>query len=263
MIGTYNKEALTNIVEPLQAISSVFGNNSVHVVYENSDDDMFIHTVNQKKSVYAIYLLKVDDVIENYSSKLKEACIWDVKFFMNVLNKYVNPIYVDNVEINWSENAKNKIEIKCGNEVSEFYMSDSGLFSESRKTSRKLNTSSLTEACSFTLDGNNLKKLKSSIAVFEEQHEFVLSGNEGDDYISVALSSDSSTQTNKNTSKIEGVEVKTDFSLKFPKEDIKGLLACNDKFDIEVFTGPKSIMGATYAKEHYDMKFYFSPLTSN
>jgi hypothetical protein len=259
MDGIYNKSAIANLVDPLKAISNVLGNKSVHVVYENEDDSMFISTVNAEKSVFAMHELKAKECIENYSVGKEELPIWDTKFFIEIIAKYQNDIYTDDVEVKTQDN---KIIISCGDETSEFFLGQASLFETTRCKFRTLKTNSLTEAAKFTLDGVNLKKLLNNINVFVDQDEITFLGQEGDDHITVRLSSSSGTVFNKNESKIEGVSVSDSFEMKFPKESIKGLIGCNNSFSLAVYTGKKRLINASYEKESYKMNFYFSPLSS-
>lgn len=256
MKGVYDKKAIRNVVEPLKAISNVFNNTSVHVVYENNEDTMFISVVKAKK-IYAIYELKAKEVIKDYFPCQAEVGIWDVNQFINILGKYDNDIYTDDVTIDCSEN---KLTLSCGTEETDYYTAQLHLFDDVRGKVRRLKTESLTEACKFNLSGLELKRLKMNISVFDIQDEITVLGNKGDNHITVRLSSSSGTVFNKNESQIANVEVKEDFNLKFMKQDIKGLLSCNDSFDFNVYVGAKQIINASYAKDAYTMNFYFAPL---
>jgi len=257
MKGIYNKEAISAIIDPLKAISSVFGGKEVHVVYENSENDMFISAQNKKRSVRAMYELDVNKVVKDYSVAVKEAGIWDVKQFIDQFGKYSSDLYTQDVVMDVVEN---RLVIKCDDETTNFYLGQLDLFKETRTSVRKLNTSTLTEACAFTLRGTQLKKLITNISVYYDLDQVTFVGESGNDYMTVKLSSASSTLFNDFTLQIRDVKVNANFNLKFMKEDFKGLLGCNDSFDFTVFTGPKSIVNVNYARDHYTMRFYFSPL---
>jgi hypothetical protein len=256
MKGIYDKAAIRSVVEPLKAISSVFSNTPVHVVYENSEDTMFISVVKKPK-IYAIYELKAKEVIRDYEPCSAEVGIWDVNQFINILGKYENDVYVDDVII---ECADNKLVLSCGNEETDYYTAQLHLFDDSRGKIRRLKTESLTEACKFNLSGAELKKLKMNISVFDIQDEVTFFGKKGQNSITARLSSSGGNVFNKNESKLNNVPVTADFNLKFLKQDIKGLLSCNDTFDFGVYVGQKNIISASYAKNAYTMNFYFAPI---
>jgi hypothetical protein len=256
MKGVYSKEAIRSIVEPLRAISSVFSNISVHVVYEMEDETIHISTMNQKKSVFAMYELKAKKIIENYQPLIKEIGIWDVKQFVNILGKYENDIYANDVTIDCQ---KEKLVISCGNETTDYYLSQLHLFEDSKGKARKLKTDVLTEAAKFELAGVDLKKVLANINVFDDQNQLTLVGVKGKGVI-VRLTSESGSVFNKNEMTLADVEVKEDFTLKYQKADFKGLLVCNNKFNFTVYTGKKQIVNATYEKDNYTMNFYFAPL---
>lgn len=257
MKGTYNKSAISAIIDPLKAISSVFGGKEVHVVYENGENDMFVSAQNKKRSVRVMYELDVKEVIKDYSVAIPEAGIWDVKQFIDQFGKYSSDLYTEDVELDVIDN---RLVIKCDDETTNFYLGQLDLFKETRTSVRKLKTDSLTEACKFTLSGTQLKKLVTNIGVYYDLDQITFVGENGKNYMTVKLSSASSTLFNDFTLQIRDVEVKEDFNLKFMKEDFKGLLCCNDKFEFTVYTGPKSIVNVNYSRDHYDMRFYFSPL---
>lgn len=256
MKGVYSKKAISNIVDPLKAISNVFNNTSVHVVYEMEDDSIHISTMNQKKSVYAMYELDASKTIKDYDPKSKEIGIWDVKQFINIFGKYNSDIYEGDVTVDCEDK---KLVISCGDEMTDYYLSQLHLFEGSRSKTRKLKTESLTEAAKFELSGVELKRLLTNINVFEDQDEITLSGKKGKG-VTVRLSSSQGTVFNKNEMKLADIEVKEDFSQKFPKNDFKGLLVCNGSFDLSVYTGKKEVVNASYQKDDYTMNFYFSPL---
>ena len=257
MKGVYSKEAVSAIIDPLKAISSVFGGKEIHVVYENSPKDMFISAQNKKRSVRVMYELDVNSVIKDYEVVEKECGIYDVKQFIDQFGKYSSDLYQEDVKV---DVVGNRLVINCDDETSNFYLGLLDLFKETRTTVRKLKTDSLTEACKFTLNGTMLKKLITNIGVYYDLDQIQFNGNEGDDFMTVRLSSSSTALRNDFTLQIKDVPVDADFSLKFMKEDIKGLLGCNDTFDFTVFTGAKSIMGVNYGRDHYSMRFYFSPI---
>jgi hypothetical protein len=259
MKGVYSKKAIASVVDPLKAILNVFNNTSVHVVYESESETVHISVVNQKKSVYAMYELKAKEIIKDYEAPRKELGIWEVSQFVNILGKYTDDVYTDEVTIDFDEKQANKMIITCGGDTTEYYLAQLHLFDDSRGRKRTLNTSSLTKACSFTLSGMDIKKLVNNINVFDEQDQITLIGNTGDG-MRVRLSSSSGNVFSKNESKIEGVEVQDDFELKFPKIDFKGLLKCNGSFDVTVYTGPKQIINFNYERDNYTMDFYFAPL---
>jgi hypothetical protein len=257
MNGVYDKKAIRSIVKPLKDLSSVLNNNAVHVVYENTEDKINFSIDNKK--VIAIYELNAKDVIKNYEPKMPEVGIYYVQPFINILGKYENDIYTDDVIINCD---KNKLDIDCGDEHSDYFLGDLYLFEGIRAKFKRLKTEKLTEACKFKLEGTTLKKFKMNISVFDTQDEITFVGKKGDNHITVRLSSSSGSVFNKNESKIP-VEVKEDFNLKYMKNDIKGLLSCNDSFDMTVFIGAKQLLNATYGDEHYTLNFFFSPLVQS
>jgi hypothetical protein len=256
MKGTYSKKAIGSVVDPLKAISNVFNNTAVHVVYEMEDETVHISTTNEKKSVYAMYELDAKEAIEGYEPATKEIGIWDVKQFVNILGKYDNDIYTEDVKIDCEDK---KLVISCGDEITDYYLSQLHLFDGSRSAHRKLKTDSLTEAANFELTGVDLKKLLTNINVFEDQNEITIIGKEGEG-VTVRLSSSQGTVSNKNELKFPNIEVKANFSQKFPKSDFKGLLVCNGTFQITVYTGKKDVVNAYYEKDNYKLNFYLSPL---
>jgi hypothetical protein len=259
MKGVYSKKAIASVVDPLKAILNVFNNTSVHVVYESESESVHISVVNQKKSVYAMYELKATEIINEYEAPREEIGIWEVGQFVNILGKYTDDVYADEVIIDFDEAQKNKMVITCGDDTTEYFLAQLHLFQDTRGKARKLKTSSLTEACKFELAGVDLKKLMTNINVFDEQDELTLIGDKTDG-VKVRLSSSSGTVFSKNEAKIEGVEVEDEFELKFPKADFKGLLKCNGSFDFTVYTGKKQIVNANYERDNYTMDFYFAPL---
>jgi len=257
MKGVYSKEAIHSVVESLKAMSSVFSND-VHVVYESEEDAIYIGVANSRKSIRALFKLNTSDLINNYQATVKDIGLWDAKQFVNILGKYESDIYSDEVLV---EADDRKLVITCGKEKTDYYTSPLHLFTEIRLNQRRLKTENLTNACSFTLNGIDLKKLMTNINVFDDQDQITLKGVEGTKEVTVSLSSSSGSVYNRNDSVIEDVEVSTSFELRFPKTDIKGLLSCNDSFEITVFVGKKSVVEAAYSKNNYDMRFYFSPLS--
>jgi len=256
MKGVYSKRAICSVVEPLKAISNVFNNTSVHVVYEMEDDTIHISTMNEKKSVYAMYELDAKNAIDSYEPATKEIGIWDVKQFVNILGKYDNDIYSEEVKV---ECEDKKLVISCGDETTDYYLSQLHLFESSRSKNRRLKTDSLTEAAVFEMSGVDLKRLLTNINVFDDQNELTLSGKKGEGVV-VRLSSSQGTVYNKNEMKFPDIEVKEDFVQKFPKSDFKGLLVCNGSFKFSVFTGKKEVVNAYYEKDDYKLNFYFAPL---
>jgi hypothetical protein len=259
MKGVYSKKAIASVVDPLKAILNVFNNTSVHVVYESESKSIHISVVNQKKSVYAMYELKADEIIEDYEAPRTEIGIWEVNQFVNILGKYIDDVYADQVIIDFDEKQQNKMIITCGDETTEYFLAQLHLFNDTRCKARKLKTDTLTKACEFELSGVDLKKLTTNINVFDEQDEITLIGSK-DEGVKVRLSSSSGTVFSKNESKLREVEVEDEFELKFPKADFKGLLKCNGSFDFTVYTGKKQIVNANYERDNYKMDFYFAPL---
>jgi len=255
MKGVYTKTAIQSVVEPLKAMSSVF-NNEVHVVYENEDDAMYIGVMNSTKSIRAMFKLNVAGLIDQYGASVAEVGIWDVKQFINVFGKYQNDIYSEDVTV---ESGDRKLVIKCGKERTDYYTSSLNLFDSIRLKVRKFKTDKLTEACSFRLQGVTLKKILTNISVFSQQDKISFSGEKGKNEVMVELSCTGGGAFNKNTFVLEDVEVKETFKFVYPKSDIKGLLTCNDYFDLNIFVGAKEMMQASYSKNNYDMNFYFSP----
>lgn len=258
MKGIYDKKAIGCLVDPLRAISSVFNNNAVHVVYENTEDTMLISTRNANRSIFAIFELNAKEAIKSYEVGFEDAPIWNVKQFIDILNKYQSEIYVEDVEIDCQDN---KLIISCGKDTTDFFLGQKHLFEESRGKVKRLKTDTLDTACGFKLDGVNLKKVLANINVFTEQDILTISGKKGGDEVMVKLSSSAGTVFNKNESMIEDVKIDVDFNMDFKREDIKGLLECNDSFNFGVYTGEKEIISAIYNKDHYEMRFYFSKIT--
>jgi len=258
MKGVYNKKAISCIVDPLKAISSVLNGKGVHIVFENSDDSIFISIVNPMKSVYAMYELEASKVITDYEASIKEIAIWDVKNFIDILGKYQNEIYVEDVVISGDESP---ILITCAEETTDFHLSDISLLADSHCRFKRLKTETLTEACIFDMEGIQIKKLLNNISVYTDLDQLTLSGVEGTNEIKVKLASSSGSIYTKVHTKIENIEVKKDFEMDFPKDDIKGLLGCNDKLQFTVYIGKKNIIQATYSKDNYKMLFYFVPLS--
>jgi len=252
MKGVYKKQAIRDIVEPLKALTSVFENN-VHVVYENSPTSIIISV--KGIGVRAVYELKASEIIDEYDCPVKEVGIWEVKQFISILGKYLSDIYVDDVII---EPAREKLTISCGNEHTEYYLSDLSLFTDSRNPTRTLNTQSLTEACSFTLSGSELKKISNNISVFDEQDIFTIKSN-ADKKVKIRLSCSKAVKNNLE-SVIDSVKSAESFSLNYNKSMIKGLMSCNDEFNIKVFLGAKNIIEVSYKKENYSMTFYLAPI---
>lgn len=257
MKGVLNKKAINSIVEPLKAISTVFENN-VHVVFENESKEIFVCVCNKSKGIYSICKLNAAEFIENFESTTNEIGIWDVKTFIDILAKYGNDIYTDNVNINCDGK---KLMISCGKENTDFYLGQLHLFQDYR-TNRTLNMKKFTEACTFTLDGATLKKMIMNFGVFAEQDIFTLTGEKGANELTVTLSTHSSALFNRNRSVIDNVEIHESFDLNFQRATIKGLLSCNNSFEFTVFKGEPSIIQATYKKDNYDMKFYVTQISN-
>jgi hypothetical protein len=256
MKGVYNKEAVRAIVEPLKAITEVFDNNVAHVVYECEDDSMHISIQNPNGSVRAMWEMKTDGIVNSYANPVKEIGIYETKQFMNIFAKYLMPIYEDEIEVEVSDK---RLEISCGKEKSGYATSPLHLFSETRGKVRRLKVETLTEATKFTLTGSQYEKLKTNMNVFDVQDTVTFSGKKGG-ILKVVLKTADGSSPNVSELEIDGVEVTEDFELNYKKSDIKGLISCHNEFEIGIYTGAKQIIGATYEKNNYAMRFYISPL---
>lgn len=258
MKGIYSKKAIINLVEPLKAISSVYSS-TVPVVYENDAEAIFIGSIDENKSIFTFYNLKAKEIIQNYENPIKDIGIYDVKQFIHILHKYCNNIYVDDVNI---EPIDNKLVITCGNETIEYYLTELTMIEQYRSKVKRLKTELLTKACQFELAGSNLKKFSMNLGLFNGDDEEVnLSSNTKTNSIAVKIYSSMSANQNKISMDFTDIgEIKASFNVRFLKKVFEGLLGCNDKFNITVYTGDKTVLEVSYEKEFYDMKFYLIPL---
>jgi len=247
-----------NLVEPLKAISSVYSS-TVPIVYENDSEAIFIGSIDENKSIFTFYNLKAKEIIQNYENPIKDIGINDVKQFIHILHKYCNAIYTDDVTI---EPIDNKLVITCGNETVEYYLTELTMIEQYRSKVKRLKTELLTKSCEFELSGSNLKKLIMNLGLFDGNEEEVnLSSNLKTNNIAVKIYSSMSANQNKISMNISDIgEIKEAFNMKFMKSVFEGLLGCNDKFNMVVYTGDKTILEVSYEKEFYNMKFYLIPL---
>lgn len=258
MKGIYDKTALHNLIEPLKAISDVYST-AVPVVYECDDDGIFIGTIDENKSIFVFHNFKAKEFIKDYQNPIKEIGIHDVKQFIHILQKYCDKAYTEDVSI---EPIDNKLVINCGNETLEYYLTDLSMIGQFRSKVRRMRSEILTKACEFELSGIDLKKLSSNVGIFnKDADEVSLSSNRKTNEIVVKIYSSMSANHNKVSMRIGGIgTISEAFDMRFKKEVFEGLLDCNDKFNIVIYTGNKNIIEVTYAKEAYDMKFYLVPL---
>ena len=258
MKGIYTKKAIMNLVEPLKAISSVYSS-TVPIVYENDSETIFIGSIDENKSIFTFYNLKAKEIIQNYENPIKDIGINDVKQFIHILHKYCNNIYTDDVTI---EPIDNRLVITCGNETVEYYLTELTMIEQYRSKVKRLKTELLTKACEFELSGSNLKKFIMNLGLFDGDDEEVnLSSNMKTNNITVKIHSSMSANQNKVSMNITDIgEIKAAFNVKFMKKVFEGLLGCNDKFNVIVYTGDKTILEVSYEKEFYNMKFYLIPL---
>jgi hypothetical protein len=259
MKGTLSKDSIKSIVDPLKAMSSVLDSqtDAVHVIYECEEDAVYIGAVNAAKSAYAMYKLDADKAIDNYTPIKEEIGIWDVQEFIRVIGNYQNSFYKDDVKIDMGKSDV-KMNIKCGKDSTEYYTSQLHLI---EKGKRALKTDKLTSAVTFTLEGDELDKLRKNIDVFSTLDAVRITGKAGGTELTCKLyATQSSVKTSSNTG-IEVDAITEDINIVFPKKEFKGLLACNSKFDITLYVGKKNLGGFSYERDNYEMKFYIAPIT--
>lgn len=260
MKGTISKTNIKSIVDPLKAMSSVLDSqtDSVHVVYECEDDAVYIGAVNATKTAYAMYKLDAPNAIENYLPAKEEIGIWDVQEFIRVVGNYQNSFYKDNVDIDLINETQ--LNIQCGKDCTEYYTSQLHLI---EKGKRALKTEKLTSAVSFTLEGDELDKLRKNIDVFSELDAVRITGKEGSSELSFKLfAQQTSVKTSSNTV-VSVDEISEDIDITFPKKELRGLLACNSAFNVTLYTGKKNLGGFSYDKDNYEMKFYIAPISED
>jgi hypothetical protein len=259
MKGTIDKKNIKSIVDPLKAMSSVLDSqtDSVHVVYECEDDAVYIGAVNAPKTAYAMYKLDAQKAIENYKPAMEEIGIWDVQEFIRVIGNYQNSFYKDNVDIDVGEI---KLNIQCGKDSTEYYTSQLHLI---EKGKRALKTSALNSAVSFTLEGDELDKLRKNIDVFSELDAVKITGKAGSSELSFKLHAQQTSVKTSSTTVVNVDEIAEDINITFPKKELKGLLACNSTFEVTLYTGKKNLGGFSYDKDNYEMKFYIAPISED
>jgi hypothetical protein len=259
MKGTIEKINIKSIVDPLKAMSSVLDSqtDSVHVVYECEDDAVYVGAVNAPKTAYAMYKLDAPKAIEDYEPVKDQIGIWDVQEFIRVLGNYQNSFYKDNVDIDTSDV---KLNIQCGKDSTEYYTSQLHLI---EKGKRVLKTNALNSAVTFTLEGDELDKLRKNIDVFSELDAVSITGKEGESELSFKLHAQQTAVKTSSTTVVGVDEISEDINIMFPKKELKGLLACNNTFEVTLYTGKKNLGGFSYDKDNYEMKFYIAPITED
>lgn len=261
MKGIYDKTAIFNVVKPLKAMASVLqgGKNKLRVVFESEEDGVYVSLVSQTGTVYILFKLNPADLIKDFEPT-EDVGIWDVKQFMDIMDKYSDDIYSDDLEI---DRESRKLIISCGNEKTELVLGEPSIFAETRLPKRNFESGKFNEGASFGLDDVELKKIIKNMSVFSDLDRITFKGNEGDTYASIILTSSNASIKNKNVSRIEGVPISSDFEIAILKGELLGFLNSFPEFNFEMLTSERrNCVVGTYQNSQYQMKCIFNEITN-
>jgi hypothetical protein len=252
------KESIQSLVEPIESSSKIFNALKLPTsfIQEFDDDGIYVGNSDEDNTVLVSYRINVESVFNDYEVIKDKVGIWDTNQFTKIFKKYLKLYDSDkDIQIDFQDN---KYIISSGSEEDIFHTASP---KQIRQGSRGIDTSKLTEVCSFDLEGTDLLRILSNIDVYTEQNTVSFVGNAEDGKILVKVHSPDVPNQNSGSSTVDDAEVSSDFSIDIGKIKIKSVLETNDKFTLRLYAlrGKPMVLHFYYDKGGYDMNYYISP----
>lgn len=252
MLGKIDINKVDSVIKPLRALNNVLSDskNCVHVVYEFTDDKVFIGARNSSGDTFGMYELDVNEVFEGYENPNTEIGVYYVPELIQRLGLFDRAFTID-------FDGKNVLNIHNDTDDVTLYTTD---VSQIKKGKRNLNTSKLELGSKFKLDIVN--KLKTAVSSYATQDIIKFTGDEDNGTIKISIETKDTKNSDSYSTVLEGVDVEKDFEVSFSKEQLNKVFTCNPEFDVQLFAGDRNIIEFSYAEDDYSMKFYVSPVTN-
>jgi hypothetical protein len=252
------KSSIQSIVEPIESASKIYTGLGLDPAFVQEFDADSIHVccVDEDNTIFVTYRLNTANIFDSYEVKKDKIGIYDTAQFTKLFKKYMKFYNEDQkVSIDYEDG---KYCLTYGQEKDIFHTCS---ITQVRRGNRGFDTSAMSCLAKFQLEGDNLSKILTNIGIYAQQTTVTFNGSAEGSHIQCLISSPDKEYQNYGSFYIEGIEIETDFTIRFAKNKIKGVLECNDKFDVALYSVKKGpcLGHFTYSKNDYDMNFYLAP----